>query len=179
MKVVCHYRNDPERPLTDPLPEPGGRAFIFRLYSGDVCDPIQIGGGNWFKKPYPKRVARFRFTLWYSALHLIAALWVLWCASSLALDWWRQGDVLDLLCTAVVSAVGIIILVTTPGYFVAWRWPSWAPFGLAGRAAYLGWKCYGVDAPEYKQWPVGIRPEDVYPGSLALCSSCRPFARIS
>lgn len=44
MKVEVLYRNDPERPLTDPLPELGGRRFVFRVYSGDFCDKI---GGAW------------------------------------------------------------------------------------------------------------------------------------
>ena len=56
MIVNCYYRNDPERKLTDPLPELGGRKFIFRLYSGDVCDPLN---GNWFVPPFPTRVIRF------------------------------------------------------------------------------------------------------------------------
>lgn len=58
MKVNVLYRNDPERGLTDPLPEVGGRKFVFRLYSGDVCDPYF---GNWFTPPWPKFVLRFRF----------------------------------------------------------------------------------------------------------------------
>ena len=55
MNVTCRYRNDNERPLTDPLPEIGGRRFIFRLYSGQINDPVQIGG-KWFEPPYPTRV---------------------------------------------------------------------------------------------------------------------------
>ena len=72
MEVTCRYRNDPERPLTDPLPEPGGRRFIFRLYSGDICDPVQIGG-NWFTPPYPTRVWRRRVT--WAVLPFIAWRW--------------------------------------------------------------------------------------------------------
>jgi len=56
VKVICYYRNDHERPLVDPLPELGGRRFIVRLYSGDVCDPF---GGQWFGPDYPKHVIRF------------------------------------------------------------------------------------------------------------------------
>ena len=55
MKVTCHYRNDPERGLTDPVLEKGGRRFVFRLYSGDICDPLN---GNWFSAPYPTKVWR-------------------------------------------------------------------------------------------------------------------------
>jgi len=58
MKVTCHYRNDPERPLDDPTLAKGERRFAIRIYSGDICDPVQIGGGNWFTPPYPKRVWR-------------------------------------------------------------------------------------------------------------------------
>lgn len=54
MKVTCHYRTDTERPLTDPLPEKKW-SFVFRLYSGDICDPFD---GNWFTPPYPKRIWR-------------------------------------------------------------------------------------------------------------------------
>lgn len=56
MKATCHYRNDPERGLTDPVLEPGGRRFVFRLYSGDVMRPLD---GKWFEEPYPTRVLRF------------------------------------------------------------------------------------------------------------------------
>jgi hypothetical protein len=121
MNVICHYRNDPERPLDDPVPELNGRAFVFRLYSGDWLDPIFSWGSNWFKKPYPKRV-----------LHLRVSLPVL--------------------------------------PFIAWRWP------FSNRAGYLGFKRYGVDAQEYKEWLCD--PAEVYEGSKALCLSCRPFARI-
>ena len=123
MKVICHYRNDPERSMTDPLPELGGRRFIFRLYSGDICDPVQVNGGNWFSPPYPSRV-------------------------------WRAFCSLPILP------------------FIAWKWP------FLNRAGYIGFKLYGVDAPAYKNWPVGIKPEDVFEGSQALCTSCRPFANI-
>lgn len=62
MRVLCHYRNDPERPLTDPVVELGGRRFVFRLYSGDYLDPVGIGS-NWFYPPFPKRVLH-RFIRW-------------------------------------------------------------------------------------------------------------------
>lgn len=56
MKIKTLYRNDPERGLTDPLPELGGRKFVFRIYSGDWLDPILSWGSNWFHPPYPKTV---------------------------------------------------------------------------------------------------------------------------
>lgn len=55
MKITCHFRNDPERGLTDPVLEPGGRRFAIRLYSGDICDPLN---GQWFGPIYPSRVWR-------------------------------------------------------------------------------------------------------------------------
>lgn len=60
MKITILYRNDTERPLTDPLPELGGRKFIFRLYSGDICDPVlgTLFGYQWFGPNYPKYVWR-------------------------------------------------------------------------------------------------------------------------
>lgn len=58
MKIATFYRNDPERGDTDPLPELGGRKFVLRVYSGDVCDPFF---GNWFTPPWPKFVLRFKF----------------------------------------------------------------------------------------------------------------------
>ena len=58
MKVICHYRNDPERGLTNPLPEIGGRRFIFRLYSGNIFSPIfgTLFGEHWFEPPFPKYI---------------------------------------------------------------------------------------------------------------------------
>ena len=63
MNVTCHYRNDPERPLEDPVLEPGGRRFVFRLFSGDWLDPIASWGSNWFHPPYPKSVLRLHVAL--------------------------------------------------------------------------------------------------------------------
>lgn len=61
MKITCHYRNDPERGLTDPLPELGGRRFVFRLYSGDWLDPIwPLFGNTWFHPPFPSKVFHLR-----------------------------------------------------------------------------------------------------------------------
>ena len=56
--------------------------------------------------------------------------------------------------------------------FLAFRWP------FLDKACYLGFKVFGVDAPAYRGWPVGISRSDVYPGSQALCPSFRPFARL-
>ena len=122
MKVFCHYRNDHERPLTDPLPEKKW-SFVLRIYSGDICNPLlgTFFGEKWFEPPFPKYV------------------WRAFC----------KWPVLP---------------------FIAWRCDK-----LGG---YIGFKLYGVDSPAYKRWPVGIKPEDVYDGSQALCLTCRPFAMI-
>jgi hypothetical protein len=53
VRISVLYRNDHERPLTDPVPEIGGRWFVLRIYSGDYCDPI---GGTWFD---PQKLPRF------------------------------------------------------------------------------------------------------------------------
>ena len=60
MKVEVLYRNDPERPLTDPVVEKDGRKFVFRLYRGSICDPIlgTLFGYKWFEEPYPKYVLK-------------------------------------------------------------------------------------------------------------------------
>lgn len=75
MKVTCHYRNDPERPLTDPVPELGGRRFIFRFYSGDVAFPLlgTLFGEKWFEEPFPRWVVRFFCSL--PVLPFIAFKW--------------------------------------------------------------------------------------------------------
>lgn len=120
MQVQCLYRNDPERGLTDPVVEPGGRRFIFRLLKGTWLDPIASWGSNWFHEPYPKSVLRLNCPI--------------------------------------------------PVPFIAFKWP------FLDRCFYAGWKVYGVDAPEYKEW---LCPDkEVFDGSLALCLSVRPFARI-
>lgn len=58
MNVDVVYRNDPERPLKDPVLEPGVRRFVFRLIRGDYCDPF---GGQWFGPDFPVNVIRWRF----------------------------------------------------------------------------------------------------------------------
>ena len=122
MKVTCHYRNDPERSLTDPLPEKQW-SFYWRLYSGDICTPVlgTFFGEKWFVPPYPKYV-------------------------------WRA------VCSFPILP------------FISWR--------FLNKGGYLGFKCFGVDTPAYKEWTTGIAPSDVYDGSQALCLTCRPFATI-
>lgn len=57
MKIKVLYRNDPERGLTDPVLEPGGRKLVFRLVSGDWLDPYWPPFGNsWFNPPFPTGV---------------------------------------------------------------------------------------------------------------------------
>lgn len=59
MEVKVLWRNDPERPLTDPLPELGGRRLIVRIYSGDFCDPYGDPDG-WFGPKLPRWVIRLK-----------------------------------------------------------------------------------------------------------------------
>ena len=54
MKAVVLYRNDPERGLTDPILEPGGRRFVFRLVMGNWLDPLLFDEDGWFG-PKPPR----------------------------------------------------------------------------------------------------------------------------
>lgn len=117
MKVDVLYRNDPERKLMDPVLEPGGRPFVFRLYRGDLLDP-QGDPDGWFLPVLPERVVR---------------------------GWLRFAP------------------------FVAFKWP------FLNRALYIGYKLYGVDAPEYVSW---AGRENVYEGSVAMCFSFRPFANM-
>lgn len=63
MKTEVLYRNDSERGLTDPLPELGGRRFIFRIYKGTWLDPILSWGSNWFHPPYPTTVLQLKMPL--------------------------------------------------------------------------------------------------------------------
>lgn len=123
MEVKILYQNDPERGITDPLPELTGRRWVHRLYSGDVLMPIfgTFFGEHWFDKPFPNFIIR---------------------------GWKKRG------------------------HFFAWRYP------FTKKAGYFGWKCYGVDAPAYAEWPHGVKFSDVYDGSLALVFTCRPFATI-
>ena len=70
MKVEVLYRNDPERPLTDPVLEPGGRRLVLRLYRGDYCDPFGDPDG-WFGPQPPKVVLR----RWLLFMPFIAWRW--------------------------------------------------------------------------------------------------------
>ena len=54
MRVVQGWRSDPERELTDPLPEKKW-SVVLRFVGGDWLDPISVGS-NWFHPPYPKHV---------------------------------------------------------------------------------------------------------------------------
>jgi hypothetical protein len=45
-----------------------------------------------------------------------------------------------------------------------WRWTG-----------YIGFKVYGLDAENYKEW---MPASDVYNGSLAMHPSFRPFAKV-
>lgn len=120
MKISIIYRNDPERPIDDPLPEIGGHKLIFRIMKGDWLDPYWPPFGNsWFNPPFPTRVLHVKIPF---------------------------------------------------APFIAWKWPFF------NKAGYIGWKVYGVDAPQYKEWLTA--PENVYDGSQALCLSFRPFASI-
>jgi hypothetical protein len=56
MRVEPFYRTDPDRSLVDPLPEKNG--LVFRLLSGDVCDPW-LDPDGWFKPRLPTFTVRF------------------------------------------------------------------------------------------------------------------------
>lgn len=175
MQVKCHYRNDHERPLEDPVVEldnpltvqpMDGRAFIFRFMSGDVCTPVlgTLFGEQWFGPNFPRWVLRFYCPLWASVASTVLATLLLVenvAAVFVYSHWW-----------ALLLLVTVPLWLIAPGKFIAFRWPG------TERALYAGAKVFGVDAPEYKLWPVGIKPEDVYEGSKALCLSIRPSARI-
>jgi hypothetical protein len=61
MQVDVIYRNDPERGLTDPVPELGGRKFIFRILKGDWLDPYwPLFGNSWFNPPFPTKVLHIK-----------------------------------------------------------------------------------------------------------------------
>ena len=57
MKVDVRYRNDPERPLADPLPELKGRRLVVRVYAGDYCDPF-LDPDGWFGPQKPRILIR-------------------------------------------------------------------------------------------------------------------------
>lgn len=57
MIVTRGISTDRQRELLDPLLERKWSIY-FELRGGDILDPVQIGGNNWFKPPYPKRIWR-------------------------------------------------------------------------------------------------------------------------
>lgn len=76
MNVLVLYRNDPERPLKDPVLEPTGRCFVLRLLIGDVADPF-IDPDGWFGPKPPRFVLRFWSPF---PLPFIAFRWPDWLA---------------------------------------------------------------------------------------------------
>ena len=150
MKIIEGWRSDPQRPLTDPLPERKW-SFVLRFYGGDWLDPIGIGT-NWFTPPFPKHILHIWWPLWLSYVLFILTTGILLAAIVFA-PWW-----------AILTAAVIWLL--TPGKFIAWRFDK--------RSGYAGSKVYGVDPPIYATWLCA--PEEVYDGSLAMCFSIRPFA---
>lgn len=166
VKIIEGWRSDPERPLTDPLPEKKW-SFVLRFYGGDWLDPIGIGT-NWFTPPFPKHILHIWWPLWLSYV-----LFALTTAGLLAVI----GLTLFIVATAgIQSAIAyapwwaippaFVIWLLTPGKFIAWRFDK--------RSGYAGSKVYGVDSTVYPLWLCA--PEEVYDGSLAMCLSIRPFA---
>ena len=153
MRVVQGWRSDPERELTDPLPEKKW-SVVLRFVGGDWLDPISVGS-NWFHPPYPKHVLHVWWPLWLSYV-LFAGTSGLLMASLALGPWWSWP-------------FAFLIWLLTPGKMIAWRFNK--------KGGYAGHKVYGVDAPEYPLWL--CTAGDVFPGSLALCWSIRPFATIS
>ena len=150
MKIIEGWRSDPERPLTDPLPEKKW-SVVLRFYGGDWLDPIGIGT-NWFTPPFPKHILHVWWPLWLSYALFVLTTGILLAAVAFA-TWW-----------AILPA--FVLWLLTPGKFIAWR--------LNNRSGYIGSKVYGVDPPIYATWLCA--PEEVYDGSLAMCLSIRPFA---
>jgi hypothetical protein len=150
MKIIEGWRSDPQRPLTDPLPEKKW-SFVLRFYGGDWLDPIGIGT-NWFTPPFPKHILHIWWPLWLSYALFILTTGILLAAVACA-PWW-----------AIPPA--FVIWLLTPGKFIAWRFDR--------RSGYAGSKVYGVDSTVYPLWL--CKPEEVYPGSLAMCLTIRPFA---
>lgn len=56
--------------------------------------------------------------------------------------------------------------------FVRWPVLPFLSWGIGRWGGYVGFKAYGFDAPEYRDYP-GVQPEDVRSGALALCFSIR------
>lgn len=150
MRIIEGWRSDPERPLTDPLPERKW-SIILRFYGGDWLDPLAIGS-NWFTPPFPKRILHIWWPLWLS--YVLFALSTAGLLAAFALGpWWSWP-------------LAFVLWLLTPGKFIAWRCDK--------RGGYAGSKAYGVDSPIYSAWLCA--PEEVYDGSLATCLSIRLFA---
>ena len=150
MKIIEGWRSDPERPLTDPLPEKKW-SFVLRFYGGDWLDPIGIGT-NWFTPPFPKHILHIWWPLWLSyALFALTTAGLL--ATFVCAPWWAWP-------------LAFVLWLLTPGKFIAWRCDK--------RSGYAGSKAYGVDSPIYTTYLCD--PKEVYDGSLAMCLTIRPFA---
>lgn len=171
MRVIRGWRSDPERLLTDPLPEKRW-SLILRFYGGDHLDPVGIGT-NWFIPPFPQHVMHLWWPLWLSyVLFAITSDLLLFSTIAAAMN------LAELLGAPIVAYHGLVALccpiffllwLMTPGKMIAWRFNK--------NGGYAGSKVYGVDAEIYGEWLCD--PKDIYPGSLAMCLSIRPWATIS
>lgn len=167
MKVNVLYRSDPERPLTDPVIEPGGPLFVFRLYRGTFCHPVD---GTWFDpQNIPTKVIIeerrwMPFIMWqWSGVGAVGLLMCLTLAALLV--GLHFADVPGLLFR--IALHGAQALLAVSGVL------SIAGAVFHGRVGYAGYKLYGVDSKHYKTF---LPPEEVYVGSQACHFSIRPFA---
>lgn len=165
MRIVQGWRSDPERRLTDPLPEKRW-SIVLRFVGGDWLDPVGIGT-NWFKPPFPKRVLHIWWPLWLSYMLFAITSELLLFATGVAIM-----NLAALLGAPVVATHGLVAIcwplffllwLMTPGKMIAWRCDK--------KGGYAGSKVYGVDAPVYGTWLCD--PKEVYPGSLAMCWTAR------
>ena len=138
-----HQLTTNDEGITNPKRSTFGITFALRW--GDVCHPL--GSGDWFKPPYFDRVLRFYLPMAVPVLLCVAWLFGL-VLLAVNVQWWT------------LLALPVYLLI--PGAFVSWN--------LFGWRAYLGAKCFGADAPEYKNW---MNPADVYDGSQAIQFSGR------
>jgi hypothetical protein len=159
MKIIQGWRSDPERKLTDPLPEQKW-SVVLRFYGGDWLDPIGAGT-NWFKPPFPARILHVWWPLWLSYVLFGLTSWLLAAniiaVVELGLGW------------AAWLPLSFLIWLLTPGKMISWRADK--------HGGYAGFKVYGVDYPIYGKWLCD--PAEIYPGSLAMCWTIRPFARLA
>jgi len=56
-------------------------------------------------------------------------------------------------------------------FFCPWRVLPFLSWKLGSFGGYIGFKAYGVDAPEYPLWL--CKPEECYSGSVAMCITAR------